>query len=80
MSNSPSLVVIAAFAGALLWLGAAPAKAAEPDGSEPCRSLAPNFEPKARSAQPEAVRWLGGARLSRPVATPCPPSQRPADA
>ena len=78
MSKSPSLVVVAAFAGVLISAGAA--MATEPTVSQPCRILAPRYEPKARPAQSEAVRWLGGARLHRPVATPCTPSRRPVDA
>jgi hypothetical protein len=74
MSNSPSLLVVAAFAGLLIWAGATPARAA----GEGCRILAPRYEPKAaRPSGAQPVRWLGGAKLWRPVAEPCPPS-RPA--
>jgi hypothetical protein len=80
MSNSPSLVVAIAFTGVLIWVAAAPAKAASPIGREDCRILAPRYEPKPpRSPQAQPARWPGGARLSQPIAAPCPPS-RPVDA
>jgi hypothetical protein len=73
MSNSPSLIVVIAFAGVLIWLGAAPARAA--DAGDACRQLAPRYEPKAaRPAGAQPVRWPGGAKLWRPVAQPCPRS------
>jgi hypothetical protein len=79
MSNRPSLAFVAACAAVLISLGAA--QAAAPSPGEPCRSLSPRYEPKAaHSPQTDIVRWLGGAKLSRPVATPCPPSRRPVDA
>ena len=78
MSNSPSLIVAVAFAGVLIWLGAAPARAAAADG---CRLLAPRYEPKAaRPSGAQLVRWPGGAKLWRPVAEPCPRSGGPVGA
>jgi hypothetical protein len=77
MSNSPPFVIVAAFTGALIWLGVAQANAAE---SGACRILAPRYELKARSPNTQPVRFPGGARLIRPVATPCPPSRRSVDA
>jgi hypothetical protein len=76
MSNSRSLAVIAALAGALISAGAANAA---PGAGETCGILAPRYQPKTRSTQSEPVRFLGGARLHRPVAAPCPKRGRPVD-
>ena len=81
----PPLVPIA-FLGLAIWLaGSVNPLAAEEAATailppavrlgavEPCRILLPTFEPKAPSQ--EAVtptRYPGGAKLSLPVAAPCP--------
>jgi hypothetical protein len=86
MSLSKSPLVPAAFLGLALWLaGAGNPLAAEEAATSiappavrlgavaPCRIVLPTFEPKAPSH--EAVtptRYPGGARLSLPVAAPCP--------
>ena len=58
---------LAVFALAALWLGGETAWA-----SQGCPATAPRFEPKtAKRPAPEAVKFLGGARLTRPVAEPC---------
>ena len=81
MSNSPSLLVVVAFAGLLIWLGAAPARAAGASEGDACRILAPRYEPKAaRPSGVQSVRWPGGAKLWRPVAEPCPRSGGPVGA
>ncbi len=80
MSNRSYPLVFVIGAAVLMGSGAGPAKAGAAQ-SEPCRIIAPRYEPKtAHSPQSDAVRWLGGAKLSRPLAAPCPPSRRPVDA
>lgn len=67
MSKSP---LVLACLGAFFLLGAEGAVAAP--GAETCPVAAPRFEPKLRKRPaPEEARFLGGARLSRPVAAPC---------
>jgi hypothetical protein len=85
MTIAPPRLFAAAFAGFILWIGAAasPARAedvvtaiARPaerlgDG-DACRVVSPRFEPQGRQRPPtEAARFAGGATLRSLVATPC---------
>jgi hypothetical protein len=77
MTATPRFAV-AVFAALSLCLGAAAASALEPQA---CRALFPTFERTAHARPaPDAARYPGGARLSFPVAAPCPRDRRPAAA
>jgi hypothetical protein len=71
----------AAFAGVMLTaaFAAAPASANEPFAAPAasCRVVVPTFEPRRHEgAASEDVRFVGGAQLRRPVATPCARARR----
>lgn len=74
MFLKPRLVPLA-FAGLTLWTGAgldfvSGAQAAPQTGD--CRIVLPRYEPKPRAATEAPAHFQGGARLSAPLAAPCP--------
>ena len=86
MSDVARRLAAAAFAGFVIWFGAASAPASASEAAtaiappnarlgemDACRIVAPQFTPMASLRAPlDAVRFVGGAKLRFLVATPCP--------
>ena len=74
----PNPLLPLALAGAIFVCGALKASA---EASSACALTAPRYETKAHKRPvPEEIKFLGGARVVRPVAEPCPRGRREADA
>jgi len=79
MPNLPPRLIFAAFVGFVLWTGTALSSASARPAAvrlsqrDACRAVSPTFHPQGRHrARFEAARFPGGARVSFPVAEPCP--------